>query len=109
MKEFYNEITMFLDKYSPKYGNSDFMNNNYFVDFGLASDDENIHIYVFRLPGASRGKVLVEQSTGKIITAEAYGDFQITYPYLIPYTELTEKLQRFVGMNWNRLNHVERK
>lgn len=109
MKEFYNDITYFLDKYSPRYKNfSDFMQNNYFVDFGLACDDENTHIYVFRLPGASRGQCFVDERTGKVTFIEAYGDFQITYPYSIPYDKLTRELQVFVGRSWSSLGYRER-
>lgn len=109
MEQFYNEITYFLDEFTPKYCGNAYCDNNYFCYHEKASDNPDIHIYVFRVPGASRGQVFVDKTTDKIIFAQVY-DLERIYCYTEPYDILTKKLEeKFIGTNWSDLHNVPRK
>ena len=104
---FYNEITYFLDNYTEKFFGTPSCDNNYIIDCGLANDNPEIHVYVIRVPGATRGRILVDERTNKINFIEIYRNDKI-YCYSKPYNILTEELQIFIGKNWNSLGYKER-
>ena len=109
MEQFYNEITYFLDEFTPKYCGNAYCDNNYFWGDMDETDNPDIYAYAFRVPGATRGHVCIDKTTYKIVAVEVY-NLEMIYCYTIPYELLTKKLEeKFVGTNWNELHNIPRK